>query len=143
MSRPKRYKRKPFKPINCDDFKELRLMNRLSIKDTAKLLHVTSRTISLWEAGSTRIPYAAFKLLRSLANGEILSDAWLGWKIRGDALWSPTGRAFRVYELIYLSHYFTMARFWLKDSELRRSQSLPVEVAMPPSLRLIVGGLKL
>jgi DNA-binding XRE family transcriptional regulator len=67
MRRAKRYKRKPFKPINCDDFKELRLMNRLSIQDTAKLLHVTSRTVSLWEAGSSRIPYAAFKLLRCLA----------------------------------------------------------------------------
>lgn len=121
MTRKKRYKRKPFKPINRDDFRELRIMNRLSLQETAKLLRVTSRTVYSWEAGSARVPYAAFKLLRCLANGDIVSDAWAGWTISGDTLWSPTGRPFRAHELLYISYYFTMARYWLQDCDLRQA----------------------
>jgi transcriptional regulator with XRE-family HTH domain len=138
LKRKKRYKRKPFKPIDRDHFKDLRLLNNLTINQTASLLRVTSRTIALWESGSTRIPYAAFKLLRCLGNGEIVDDAWKGWVIKGDTLWSPTGRAFRVYELTYLSHYFTMARYWLKGLEDKQNQTkAPV---IPINLKIIKGG---
>jgi DNA-binding transcriptional regulator YiaG len=136
MRRKKRYKPKPFKPIDKDEFKVMRLQNKLTIEQTASLLRVTSRTVALWESGGSRIPYSAFKLLRCLANGEIFSDAWKGWTIKGDALWSPAGRAFRVHELTYIGNYFTMARYWLKDCELKKQAKQPV-VATP--LRLVKG----
>lgn len=130
----RRYKKKPFKPIDKERFREIRIMNRLSIDDAAKLLQVTSRTIAHRERGSSRIPYSAFKLLRCLANGELIPDAWKGWTIKGDTLWSPVGRPFRIYELTYLSHYFTMARYWQADYELRKAQRQRVT---PPVLRLV------
>lgn len=114
-SKAKRYKRKPYKPINPEEFRLIRLMNKLTTDDVAKLLQVTSRTVAHWECGSARIPYAAFKLLRMKANGEFLNQAWEGWTIRGDSLYSPTGRAFKPYELTYIANYFTMARYWLAD----------------------------
>lgn len=117
----KKYKRKPFKPIDNEQFREIRLINRLTITDVARLLQVTYRTVANWESGNARIPYSAFKLLRFIANGELLPPPWKGWVIRGDTLISPVGRAFKQHELTYISHYFTMARYWQKDYERRSS----------------------
>lgn len=106
-------------------------MNKLTIEDVAKLLQVTSRTVAHWECGSTRIPYAAFKLLRMKANGEFLNQAWEGWTIRGDTLFSPTGRAFKPYELTFIENYFTMARYWLADCKekmAKRQAQQPAKV---------------
>ncbi len=130
----RKYKRKPFKPIDKDQFREVRLNLRLTHDDVAKLLHVTARTVAHWECGFTRIPYAAFKLLRCLVNGELIPKDWDGWTIKGDILYSPIGRQFRAHQLVYLSNYFTMARFWQADYELRHSQKQPPEVLQ---LRLV------
>lgn len=110
-------------------------MNALTIDQTAKLLQVTSRTIALWENGESRIPYSAFKLLRCLANGEFVSEVWKGWRVRGDTLYTPSGRAFKPYELYYLSNYMSMARYWLADckSKLERRQVTIIR----PRLRLV------
>lgn len=124
----RKYKRKPFKPIDKDQFREVRMTLRLSHDEVAGLLHVTARTVAHWECGVTRIPYSAFKLLRCLVNGELIPKAWDGWTIRGDTLYSPVGRQFRAYELVYLTNYFTMARFWQADYELRQSQKQQAEV---------------
>ena len=140
MAKRKRYKRKPYKPIDKDQFRDVRKMNRLSIDETAKLLQVTSRTIAHWESGVTRIPYSAFKLLRILANGELLPTAWKGWVIKGDTLWSPINRPFRQYELTYISHYFTMARYWQADYARRNTLKQAPKVSDAPPLRLINGG---
>jgi transcriptional regulator with XRE-family HTH domain len=137
----RKYKRKPYKPIDKEQFREIRIMNRLSIDDAAKLLQVTSRTIAHWECGSSRIPYSAFKLLRCLANGELLPIAWKGWIIKGDTLWSPVGRPFRQHELTFITNYFTMARYWQADYERRsvaRQESKSIRTISP--LRLIIGG---
>lgn len=137
----KRYKRKPFKPIDNEQFMEIRLINRLTIADTAKLLQVTYRTVANWESGKARIPYSAFKLLRYIANGELLPDAWKGWKIRGDTLYSPVGRAFRQHELNYISNYFTMARYWQRDYAHRSScKQAPKISPIKPILKLVSGG---
>lgn len=140
MSR-KKYKRKPFKPIDRTQFREVRLLNNLSIEQTAKLLQVTSRTVAHWENGVTRIPYSAFKLLRCLANGELVPCAWKGWTIRGDTLWSPVGRPFRQYELTYLANYFTMARMWQAEYQ-KRSQARQESnvIALKPILTLVALG---
>ncbi len=120
---------------------EIRKINRLSIEQAAKLLQVTSRTIAHWESGATRIPYSAFKLLRCLANGELLPDVWKGWTIKGDTLWSPVGRPFRQHELTYISHYFTMARYWQADYERRMvARQGAQSPAARPLLRVIKGG---
>lgn len=137
----RKYKRKPYKPIDREQFKEVRMMNQLTVDDAAKLLQVTSRTIAHWECGVTRIPYSAFKLLRCLANGSLIQDAWKGWVIKGDTLWSPVGRPFRQHELTYIANYFTMARYWQADYERRsaaRQEAQLKPLKMP--LRLIVGG---
>lgn len=131
----RRYKKKPYKPIDKDQFKTIRMTLRFSHDDVAKLLQVTSRTVAHWECGVTRIPYTAFKLLRCLSNGELIPDAWKGWTIKGDTLWSPVGRPFRVHELTYLSNYFTMARYWQADYERRVQQRQP-KPYLP--LRLVV-----
>ena len=116
-------------------------MNRLSVYEVAKLLQVTSRTVANWESGASRIPYSAFKLLRYLANGALLPDAWKGWEIKGDTLWSPVGRPFRQHELTYLSHYFTMARYWQADYERRNAPKQAAQIIdLKPRLRLVSGG---
>lgn len=131
----RKLKKKPFKPIDKDQFRELRIMQKLSHDQVANILHVTSRTVANWECGANRIPYSAFKLLRCISNGQLIPDAWQGWTIKGDALYSPVGRTFRVYELTYLANYFTMARYWKADYELRNRQRQPFN---PLSLRLVV-----
>lgn len=137
----KKYKRKPFKPIDNEQFREVRIMNRLSINEVAKLLQVTSRTVANWESGGSRIPYSAFKLLRYLANGALLPDAWKGWEIKGDTLWSPVGRPFRQHELTYISHYFTMARYWHADYERRKAKQQEAQIIdFKPPFRLVLGG---
>lgn len=139
--RRKKYKRKPFKPIDREQFREVRMMNRLTIEETAKLLQVTSRTIAHWESGVTRIPYTAFKLLRCLANGELLPQAWKGWVIKGDTLWSPVGRSFRQHELAYLTNYMSMARYWQADYAKRSGQRQPIPPqSEKPLLYLVTGG---
>ena len=138
MGRKKAYQKKPFKPIDRESFRELRLMSKLTINQTAKFLQVTSRTVSHWENGNTRIPYTAFKLLRCLANGAVFEPAWHGWSIKGDTLWSPIGRPFRVYELTYLSHYITMARYWVES--LERKQNEVKAPVLPFELKIIKGG---
>lgn len=137
----RKYKRKPYKPIDSEKFVELRKRNRLSVEQVAKLLQVTSRTVAHWESGATRIPYSAFKLLRYLASGELLPEAWKGWVIKGDTLWSPVGRPFRQHELTYLTHYFTMARYWQADYERRNSTRQGAQSHNARSfLRVIKGG---
>ncbi len=131
----RRYKKKPYRPIDKDQFREIRLMQRLTVDDVAKLLQVTARTVAHWECGATRIPYSAFKLLRCLAKGELVHEAWKGWAIKGDTLWSPVGRAFRVYELTYLQNYFTMARYWQADYAKRSAEK---QREAPPVLRLVI-----
>lgn len=117
--KPVRYLRS----IEAEDFETLRLTHRLSVKTASELLHVDQRTIINWESGRTRIPYAAYRLLRVLRNHELPHEAWDGWRLVGDTLYSPANRPFKPHELLYISSYFAMARFWLKDAERRALQS--------------------
>jgi len=110
-------------------------MNCLTIDQAADMLHVTPRTISSWEKGATRIPYSAYKLFRMLANGEFLSGAWEGWRVRADTLYTPSGRAFSPYHLYYLSNYMTMARYWLSESKQRRQRAQVVSIR--PVLKIV------
>lgn len=78
MRRRKRYKRKSYQPVDHDKFYETRHMAGLSRTEVACLLHVTGRTIALWEQGKTAAPYAAYKLLRVLTRYDLPGNAWEG-----------------------------------------------------------------
>ena len=75
-------------------FRTARAVCGLSIPEAAKLLRVTERTIQYWEAGTVRVPYAAFKLMRILRGYELPGAAWKGYRLQGDTLWSPEGLRF-------------------------------------------------
>lgn len=79
------------------------------------LLGVTQRTLSNWERGRARVSYSAYELLRILGGYALPGKAWAGWSIRGDALYSPEGLAFRAHEAAYWSLTCSMARDWQRQ----------------------------
>ena len=91
----------------------------MSREACAAALGVEVRTVRNWETGKTRVPYAAFKLLRLLTGGELPGAAWAGFFVRGNVLYSPEQKAFTAGELAYLSNVFAMARFWLQEYQAR------------------------
>jgi len=91
----------------------------MSRETCASALGVEVRTLRNWETGKTRIPYAAFKLLRLLTGGELPGSAWAGFFVRGNVLYSPEQKAFTAGELAYLANVFAMARFWLQEYQAR------------------------
>jgi DNA-binding transcriptional regulator YiaG len=132
----RRYKRKPYRPVDHAKFKETRYLARLTVQEVAWLLHVTARTVANWESGKVAIPYAAFKLLRLHLGYELPGDAWKGWSLRGDTLWSPEGRP---YTAAYLSYHwltFAMARSWHQHAEKQRV-SAEAQAKRARALRLV------
>lgn len=127
--RRKRYRRKPFHPISPDKFRQVRQLVGLTQKETACLLHVTTRTVALWESGKSGIPYAAFKLLKILVGFELPGEAWKGWTIRGDTLWSPEERPYKAGYLSYLWLTLAMADNWRRAM---RIEAAPVMAKTPP-----------
>lgn len=113
MSRAKSKRRRPFAPVDRDAFRESRLTGRLSLADAATFLHVTTRTIRYWESGRTRIPYAAFRLLRIHVGGAVQAKGWEQWWFSPDGrLWSPEGREFRPELLAYWWLLVAEANAW-------------------------------
>jgi hypothetical protein len=78
----------------------------------AELLHFTDRTVRNWERGASRVPYAAFRLLRITSGYALPGHEWEGWGLRKGVLWSPTGQAFDAGSMGYLGLVFQMARQW-------------------------------
>lgn len=120
--RKRKYLRKPFRPINHETFLETRILARLTQKEAAEMLHVTTRTIHNWETGKVKIPYSVFRLLRISTGFELPGAAWRGWKLFGDALWSPDGKKYAAADLSYLSLTFAMARQFRLDYAKRHAQ---------------------
>ena len=119
-----RYRRKPYKPIDHGKLRETRILSGLSKKEAANMLFVTERTWHNWESGRIRVPYAVFKLLRILTGFDLPGEAWRGWKLLGDTLWSPEGKNFTASDLNYLSLTFAMARQWRFDQQQKRISGL-------------------
>ena len=90
-------------------------MAAMDRKGVAELLRVTVRTVRNWECGATRVPYSAFKLLRILTGYALPGEAWRGWSMRGDTLWSPECKAFEAWGMGYLSLIFGMARQFMLE----------------------------
>ncbi|WP_162299559.1 VC1465 family Xer recombination activation factor [Pseudomethylobacillus aquaticus] len=137
----RRYKRKPYKPIDYERFRQTRLLAGLTQTEAACLLHVTERTVRLWEQGRHPVPYAAFKLLRILTGYALPGDAWAGWQLHGEHLTSPGGRTFTAKELGWMWLTFAMARNWQEQrlaEQAARSQAREAAALSPPStLRLV------
>lgn len=99
------------------------------------MLGVTAKTIQNWEQGVSRIPYAAFKLLRVLRGHELPDAAWQGWTVEADRLKAPNGREFDAASLNHLEQVFSMARLW-RDAYARSGRQKPPSVVIPfPDLR--------
>ena len=74
----------------------------------AKLFQVASRTVRNWEAGKSRIPYVAFKLLRLLLRDEL--PGWEDWRFEAGRLVSPEGHHFGPKDFSWLSLTVRQAR---------------------------------
>jgi hypothetical protein len=73
------------------------------------LLGVTGRTISEWESGRQPIPYAPYRLLRSLLGGELPGEVWKDFWVCGDRLVTPEGHSLSRTDLSWLSLTFRQA----------------------------------
>ena len=131
--------------IDPSDFVLMRHRAFLTIPQAARALDVTTKTVLNWEQGKSRIPYAAYRVLK-LKVGYVFDDEHFGdWFTRGNTLWSPEGRAFQPHELRYIGSYFWMARQWLAERQAKTqpkaeipagtasdvSPALPASPAMP------------
>lgn len=96
----------------------------LSTEACADLLHVTERTVRNWESGSSRIPYAAFKLMRVLRGGKFLGPEWSGWFVRYDKLVTPEGHEIRAHEFAWWSLLVRQAREFQRLMRERRQGEL-------------------
>lgn len=107
-------------------FREARLSVNVDRVECAALLRVSARTVRNWERGVTRPPYSTFKLLRILRGFELPGDAWRGWYLKGDTLWSPEGKPFRPFDLGWWSLTVSMARAWTRGIGLVAASSVGV-----------------
>lgn len=57
-------------------------MHGLTNVRCAALLGVTPRTVSAWESGRVRVPYAPYRLLRVLLGAELPGLGWEGFRSR-------------------------------------------------------------
>jgi hypothetical protein len=84
----------------------------LSIEETAKALHVTTRTLRYWISGRVAIPYAAYRLVRILGRFELPDPAWAGWIMHSGRLWSPEGHGFVPGDSNWWGRLVSQARLW-------------------------------
>jgi transcriptional regulator with XRE-family HTH domain len=96
----------------------------LSIKETAGRLRVTEHTVRNWEAGRARVPYSALELLQTWFCYHLPGDSWKGWRLRGDALYSPEGLAFHSHDAAWWSLTCAMAREFRKIMSSSSSREL-------------------
>jgi hypothetical protein len=98
--------------VSPDEFRELRHSCFLSRKACAEFLGVSLRTVRYWDAGRSRVPWSAVRLLRLTRLGDLgaMNDSWTGWIINRNGLFSPDGK-----------HYPErfMRRWWLTCEQAR------------------------
>lgn len=87
-----------------------RLKAGLTRRAAAALLQVTERTVRNWEAGRSKIPYSALRLVCIEGGYELPGEYWRGFILRGDTIWSPEGKAFSSHDLAWWSLTCEMAR---------------------------------
>lgn len=111
--------------IDTEKFRMERLKARMTRRDAARVLGVTLKTIRNWEAGRSRVPYSAFKLLRILGGYALPGQAWRGFYLRGDTIWSPEGRSFQAADLAWWGLTVAMARSFRERSRSVQPSPLP------------------
>ena len=114
-------------------FKLLCADSGLSIDETAKLLHVTPRTIRYWFSGKVTVPYAAYKLVRVLRWFELPGKQWTGWHFHGGKLWTPEGHGFEPRDSTWWSLLVRQARsfhtLYQDNHRLRNEQRVQGQAA--------------
>ena len=98
--------------IDPQDFRDLRKQSGMTRRAAAEALDVTPRTIQNWETGGARIPWMAFRTLRSLRGYALPGCHWEGWTLQGDKLYPPGGRALDAGNLLHLGLVFAQAKLW-------------------------------
>jgi hypothetical protein len=106
--------------VTAEGFRELRLSCVTSQRDTAALLGVCVRTVRNWESRRRRVPYAAYRLLRILRNGELPGAAWAGYRLWGDTLWTPEGIALKAGQAAWWSLLVRCARAFQQQQRVTR-----------------------
>lgn len=101
------------RPIEAERFQRTRIASGFTRAQAAHELGVSERTVRNWERGRRAIPYAAFRLLRLLGGHKLPGEAWRGFWLQGDTLYTPEGKLLFAWEMRWLSLTFAMARFWL------------------------------
>jgi hypothetical protein len=110
----------------------------------ADLLRVSERTIRGWESGETRIPYAAYKLLRVLKGGRYLAHpAWKDWVVQGDSLFTPEGHRIQAGQMAWWSLLVRQARAFGERLHARsaRAESAPADGPEVPAESALALGL--
>ncbi|MCW5604006.1 MAG: helix-turn-helix domain-containing protein [Burkholderiales bacterium] len=107
-----------------------RLKAAMTRDQAAQVLGVAPRTVRNWEAGRSRVPYSAFKLLRILGGYALPGQAWRGFYLRGDTIWSPEGRSFQATDLAWWGLTVAMARTFREWRSRMFSPAIP-----PPRIR--------
>lgn len=131
-----RTKKKARKYIDPDAFYLARRKAGLTMQQAALELDVDVRTIRNYENGKTKIPYPSFRILRLLANYQLIGKGWEDWSFGQNKLWSPEGRSFEVYELRYIATYISLARHFLKTKNQPREHAPSVRgepSTLPPT----------
>jgi hypothetical protein len=93
----------------------------------AKEFQVAERTVRNWEAGRTRIPYTAFKLLRLRLRDEL--PGWDEWQFVAGELVSPEGHRYGPKDFSWLSLTVRQARTCSVLYNERKGMRLAIEEA--------------
>ena len=110
----------------------------LGIEACANLLRVSERSIRGWESGETRIPYAAYKLLRVLKGGRYLAHPiWKDFIVQGDVLVTPEGHRFQAGELGWWSLLIRQARAFRDVMVERRASAASAGLVSSTTSRML------
>jgi DNA-binding transcriptional regulator YiaG len=94
----------------AERFRRARQRTGLTVNATGHALCVTPRTIRNWEAGRTRAPAIAIKLLRTLYGGRLHDPAWADWRLWHGRLFPPSGNnSYAPWEIEQLEAIFRQA----------------------------------
>lgn len=105
--------------ISPEGFRELRHSCFLSQSKCADFLGVSLRTVRHWDAGRNRVPWSVVRILRLRRLGDLgaLDDAWDGWTINRNGLFSPDGRKFEAAAMRHWWSQIDRARLWQEAYE--------------------------
>lgn len=79
------------------------------------------RTVRYWDAGRCRVPWSAVRLLRFVRLGDLgaLDEAWSGWTLNRNGLWSPEGKRYQPRTMHHWWITCEQARFWREEYDRR------------------------